>query len=439
MKLGTSRWRTSFILTVVLLLAGLVAPAALAVPPSANASITPSPSPAKAGATQDFTFSLSPTSGQISSFNLTAPSGWSIEPLAAAPAGVTRPSATQIQGRSLSISASSPFSLNFTAQAPCTPASATWSVAAKTGANFNGSSFSVTQPTTTLDGSCSAAFVTGRTPSDAAFNANTNGPSENITSVPYTPGGTPIQAVVLDANGDERPGTSVTLHLTTNPHGATLAGSRTAVTDASGVATFPGSPSPITLDVIGQGYKLTPRITGTSVGPEQGTAFGIYQEGEACSPGPCEVHGHSGNNRLTTIVTAPSNGNLGVLVTSDPNVLDEVFCEGFISPFTTEAVVVWKYTGDGSQTIVLDISKAMMREVVDRGSDHIEFCFDSEGKPFTDKFGVDHWGTSGNNTDGLLSDCNTGIDPGNCVVSQTGLPGGGRRITVTVVDGKGRP
>ena len=440
MKLLTPRRRTPLIFLGVLLLIGVLAPAVSAAPGAATATVTPGTVPA--GTTGSYTFTLSPTSGQISSFNLTAPSGWAIAPLDSPPTGVTRPSTSQIQGRSLSITSSSPFSLSFTAQAACSPASATWTVAAKSGPSFNGSSFNITdQPTTTLTLSCTAEFVTGRQPADTDFGANANGPSQNITSVPYTANGLAIRAIVKDASGTPRPGTSVTLEFATNPRNATLAGSTTAVSDSNGFATFDGTCatcSPITINKIGQGYKLKAAAAGV-VGTPQPDTFGVYQEGEACSSDPCTVHGHSGNNRLTTIVTAPPNGDLGVFVTSDTDVLDQVFCEGFTSPFTTQAVVVWKYTGDGSQTIVLDISKAMMREVVDRGSDHIEFCFDSEGKPFTDKFGFDHWGTSGNNTDGLLSDCNTGIDPGNCIVSETGLPGGGRRITVTVVDGKGRP
>lgn len=431
MKIATPRWRTPFVLTVLLLLAGLLAPTALAVPPTATASITPSSPPAGAGATESYTFSLAPTSGQISSFNLTAPSGWSIQPLVAPPTGVTRPSDTQIQGRSLSISASSPFSLNFSAQAPCSPASATWSVAAKTGGSFNGSSFSVTQPTTTLDGSCSAAFVTGRAPTDAAFNANTNGPSENITSVRFTPGGTPIQAIVLDANENARPGTSVTLQLTTNPHGASLAGSTEAVTDASGHATFPGTPNPITLNRIGQGYKLTPRITGTSIGTEQTAAFGIYQEGEPCSAGnSCEVHGRASNVSATISAPPTGGGALGGFVTAQP-LID---CPGYAH--LTNETIVWVYTGTDTQTVTVLLSRQV---IPSRGAAHIDICYLADPHPitgdqktFVDKLGVVTSGPA------LLPDCTPAITT-NCIVSQNATPGGGRRVIFVVEDGKGRP
>jgi hypothetical protein len=431
-KLLTPRWRTPLIFLGVLLLIGVLAPAVSAAPGAATATVTPGTVPA--GTTGSYTFTLTPTSGQISSFNLTAPSGWTIAPLVSPPAGVTRPSASQIQGRSLSISSSSPFSLSFTAQAACSPASAAWSVAAKSGPNFNGSSFSVNQPTTTLTGSCTAEFVTGRQPADAEFGANINGPSQNITSVPYTANGAPIQATVRDATGAPRPGTAVTLAFATNPTGATLTGSISAVSNGSGLATFDGTCatcSPITIDEIGQGYKLKAAASGV-VGTPQPDAFGIYQEGKACTTDPCVVHGHNGNNSITTTVSAGAGGDLGTFVSSDVNVA----CTGY-TPLTGDAIV-WKYTGGGSQTIVIDLSKSVIRQIVDRGSDHLNFCFDSEGKPFTDKFGVDHWGTSGNNTNGLLADCNTRIDPDNCIVSETGLSGGGRRLTVIVADGRGK-
>ncbi|HYZ14069.1 MAG TPA: hypothetical protein VFA08_10795 [Actinomycetota bacterium] len=243
-----------------------------------------------------------------------------------------------------------------------------------------------------------------------------------------------IQAIVKDGSGAPRPGISVTLAFATNPTGATLAGSISAVSNGSGVATFDGTCgtcSPITINKIGQGYKL--KATGTGVvGTPQTDVFGVYQEGEACTTTPCVVHGHNGNNSIKTTVSAGAGGDLGTFVSADVNVA----CAGY-TPLTGDAVV-WKYTGGGSQTIVIDLSKSIIRQIVDRGSDHLDFCFDSEGKPFTDKFGDDHWGDSGNDTNGLLSDCNTGIDPLNCIVSQTGLNGGGRRVTVIVADGRGK-
>ena len=432
MKLAAPRWRTPFVVTVLLLLAGLMAPTALAVPPTATASISPSPVPA--GDTIDFTFALAPTSGRIGSFNLGAPAGWSISPTGdwstPPPAGITRATATQIQGRNLDISASSPLSLTFEAQAACSPGNAEWSVAARSGGGFNGSSFSVTKPTTTVERSCTSAFVTP--PADAAFNANTNGPSENITSLRFSPSETPIQAIVLDANLDERPGTSVTLHLTAGPAGATLAGSKTAVTNGDGVATFTGSPDPITLNVIGQGYKLTPKITGTEIGTEQPTAFGIYQEGEPCSAGnSCEVHDRATNVDATISAPPTGGGALGGFVAAQPLINCPDYDE------LTAETIVWVYTGTETQTVTVLLSRQV---IPNRGASHIDICYQADPHPdrpdepkrFTDKFG--------NVTSGpaLLPDCSPSITT-NCIVSQTATPGGGRQVVFIVEDGKGRP
>jgi hypothetical protein len=437
-KLATPRWRTPLIFLGVLLLIGVLAPAVSAAPGAATAAVTHGTVPA--GTTDSYEYTLTPTSVQIRSFNLTAPTGWTIKSVDSAPTGVQLApgSTTVIQGRGLTITSSSPLTVVFTAQAPCAAGRVAWTTEAKTGGNFTGAAVSVNPVPASVTENCTAAFVTQ--PADAEFGANTNGPSQNITSVPYTANGTDIQAIVKDAKGGLRPDTLVTLAFETNPRGATLAGPISAESDDRGIATFDGNCdgcSPITIDKIGQGYKLKAEGIGVkAIGLEEVLPFGIYQEGEVCTtnPEPCVVQGHSGNNRLTTTVTTPPNGNLGVFVTSE----EDVICDGFNSPFTTQAVIVWKYTGDGSQMIVADISKAMMREVLDRGSAHLDFCLDSEGKAFTDKFGDDHWGTSGNDTPGLLSDCNTGIDPDTCIVSQTALSGGGRRVTVRVVDGRGR-
>ena len=455
MKLATPRWRKPFVLIGLLLLAGLIAPAALAAPSAATASITPSAAPAEAGATQDFTFSLTPTSGQISSFNLTAPSGWSIEALVSPPAGVTRPSTAQIQGRNLSISSSSPLSLSFRAQAACSPVTAIWSVVAKTGPNFNGSSFSVNQPTTTLSGFCSAAFVTGRGPADAAFNGGTK--SENVTSVPYTPTGAAMQVQVFDAASPPQPraGIEITLSLQCAPpdstcappaSGASLTGPVTATTaGAAGIATFTGSTaSPIAIDKVGLRYRLNP--TGPDIDSTASAEFGIYEEGEKCGIPPCSVHGTSQDNKIDATVDADSpsqDSSLSVLVS--PLGLD---CAPSIPPNSgyeytplSAQVVAWKYTGTGTQTISVLVDKTLVHQQTDRGND-LDFCFLVEGnvsgtttpKSFVDKFGKTRTETDG---PGLLPVCTPTITQ-DCIVSETAVQGGDRLVTVTVNDGRGK-
>lgn len=415
---------------VVLTVLGLVVPTASAASGTANASVTAVS--LGAGTTSTYTFTLAPSSGQISSFNLAVPSGWTISPPANG-SGLTW-TTTTLQGRGLSISASSPFSVGFTAQAPCAASNATldttWSVAAKTGGNFTGSSFSVNQPSTPLRDACTAAFVSGRGPADAALNGGTK--SEAITSVPYTPTGDPMQVEVRDADGNLRGGITVTLEAS-GGGGSQAAGDTSATTGSDpnttstfGIATFSGS---VTLAAIGQGYVFTP--TGAFDGAASG-AFGIYQEGDQCTSS-CTVHGKSGDNTIKSTVVSNGNGSLGVLVADVGLSCTDSVPAGYSYKSLSAHVTVWRYTGTGAQTVSILIDKTVIKAFLNRGTDHIDFCLDSEGKTFTDKFGIEH-----TTTPGLLPDCNQTADGRNCIVSENAVNGGSRLITVTVEDGKGR-
>jgi len=446
----TTRRRILFAtLFAALLVAALAVPTALAAQKTATATLTPSPVPA--GTTSSYSFTLAPDSGSIGSFNLTAASGWSIEPLVAPPAGVTRPSAALIQGRGVSIGASSPLTVTFTAQAPCSTTNPAWGLIAKSGSNFTGSSFTVNALSTPLSGTCTAAFVAGRGPADAAFNGGTK--SENITSVPYTPTGAPMQVLVKDAGGTARPNISITLSLRCTPtdsvctpaaNGASLTGPVTAASDGNGIATFTGSAStPISIDRVGLRYRLEPTgsgVTGTSSGE-----FGIYEEGEVCGTS-CSVHGNSGDNRIDATVTVdtPSGADLLSVLVTDLG-LDCAASiptgSGYVYTPLSAQVVAWKYTGTSSQTIVVLVDKTLVHQQTDRGND-LDFCFLVEGtipgtttpKSFVDKFGVTRTEASG---PGLLPTCTPTIVR-NCIVSETAAQGGDRLVTVTVEDGRGK-
>ncbi|HEX6331053.1 MAG TPA: hypothetical protein VF129_07165 [Actinomycetota bacterium] len=435
------------LIAAALLGAALLAPPAFAAPKTAVASVTPetAPDPTPAGATIDYSFSIAPTSGSIGSFDLTAPAGWTITSLLAPiPAGVT-PSPTQIQGRGLNVGSSSPLVVSFEAQAPCGASSTTWGVVAKPGPNFTGSSFDVVPAqagalSTPLDGECAAAFVAGRGPADAAFNGNPK--SENITSVAFTPTGAAMQVLVKDATGTERGGISITLTLQcTAPvscggGGASLSGPVTATSNASGVATFTGSAAnPISVNREGFGFHLTP--TGTGVTGTQSGPFGIFEEGEQCAGSDCTVHGNSADRRLAATIAANTpSGSLSVLVSGDLTLdCGPTIPEGYTYTPVSGDVIAWVYTGTGSQTITVELSKQLIREVLDRGSAHLDVCYlvDIAGKSFIDKFG--QLRTTGQA--GLLPDCGPGITE-NCILSQTATAGGGRVVTFTVEDGRGK-
>jgi hypothetical protein len=138
-------------------------------------------------------------------------------------------------------------------------------------------------------------------------------------------------------------------------------------------------------------------------------------------------------------VTANSqDGTLSVLVSGVA--ADLIDCSGTVpagytyKPVSTE-VTAWQFTGtDATQTIMVLVDKSLIKAITNRGSSHIDFCYLVEvpGKTFIDKFGVTTAGP------GLLPDCDSTIT-NNCIVSEVGVNGGDRLITVTVDDGKGRP
>jgi hypothetical protein len=68
-----------------------------------------------------------------------------------------------------------------------------------------------------------------------------------------------VQVKALDGDGDPLVGVNVTVALGSNPGGGTLSGTTTQVTDALGIATFPG----LAIDAAGIGYTLTASAPGT--------------------------------------------------------------------------------------------------------------------------------------------------------------------------------
>jgi hypothetical protein len=259
-------------------------------------------------------------------------------------------------------------------------------------------------------------------PADAAFNGGTT--SENITSQRFVPDGT-LEVLVRDGGGDARAGVSITLQLSTNPTSASLFGPITDTSDADGLTSFGSQATPVTVSKLGLGYQMRP--TGTGVTGTASGEFGIYREGEPCPSGQtCVVHDDISDPKLRASVSSSTPGDLGVLVLAYT-----IDCTGYSELSSTE--IAWKFTGTGAQIVTATVSKALSKQVVDRGSSHIDVCFQTDpGKAaFTPKGG----GLPVNT--GLLADCNSTITT-NCILSETAAPGGGRLVTFTVEDGKGR-
>jgi len=189
----------------------------------------------------------------------------------------------------------------------------------------------------------------------------------------------------------------------------------------------------VTVNKAGLKYQITPN-GGVGVLQTASGFFGVYQEEQDC--GTCTAHGNSNTIHSTVTASSTIGGTLSVLVSGVP--ADVIDCGATVpagydyKPVSSE-VTAWQYTGNGTQTVSVLVDKSLIRKVLNRGSAHIDFCYQADNwKTFTDKFGVVGSGP------GLLSDCDSTIT-NNCIASETGVNGGDRLITVTVDDGKGRP
>lgn len=103
-------------------------------------------------------------------------------------------------------------------------------------------------------GSAASGIVTVTTASALAFTGQP-------TTVAALTAITPSVAVQLRDSGGaavSTAGIAVTISIGANPNGGTLSGTTTALTDAAGVATFPG----LSIDKAGAGYTLTATSTG---------------------------------------------------------------------------------------------------------------------------------------------------------------------------------
>src|SRR5262249_6631505 len=73
---------------------------------------------------------------------------------------------------------------------------------------------------------------------DSPFLTFTAQPANSIAGTTISSGDGPVQVTAQDASGAVIPGMAVTISIGTNPGGGTLSGTKTRLTDATGVATF---------------------------------------------------------------------------------------------------------------------------------------------------------------------------------------------------------
>jgi hypothetical protein len=183
------------------------------------------------------------------------------------------------------------------------------------------------------DGSSTPLSVTS-----TAFNITAGPPTAVVFSVEpvYDPSFTadqtiPFAAQVVDAGGNPvGAGQSLTLSLSSGPAGAVLSGTTTAVTDATGTATF-GSPTPISLALVGN-YALTAKdTTNATLAPAVSSPFSISAGAPkqlVFTPAPANVM--QGAVTSATVSEEDASGNVTIADSSSVVAVSVSGCGGTV-------------------------------------------------------------------------------------------------------------
>ncbi|MCU1471399.1 MAG: hypothetical protein JWQ39_2548 [Glaciihabitans sp.] len=201
--------------------------------------------------------------------------------------------------------------------------------------------------------------------SQLAFTTN---PTDSVVNVAITPA---IEVAVESASGSpvRASGIAITLAIGANPASGLLAGTTTASTDASGIATFAG----VSIDVVASGYTLTatsPGVAGCISG-----AFAIRKPPLAAPPLGSAIS-------YSVLGTAATNGGV-TTIRGDLGTYPAATAAGF-PPGTVRGVT---HTGDAAAAAAeIDLSAAYS-DALGRAAD-TEFAGDVNGVTFAP--GVHH-------------------------------------------------
>jgi hypothetical protein len=406
-KLATPRWRMPLILTGLLVLAGLIAPTAVAAPSgkSFRADFDSAPDPIPAGSTKPITTTISndSTTQQIGSSDITVPSGHTLPvqsiTIPQSPGTATRASATVIQVRNLSLQPGASVTFSFLVKTPCQPGDYTWTLDGKQANNHSGNpgnnfllDLSRSDVTTTVGERCRVAF--NRPPADAEKSPTV------ITSVPREPLEDPVQVEIRSAEtpGENVPlaGVRVQLAVANDPCSKTpltLAGA-IATTDAEGFAEFPD----LSLNQSCVGYTL--RASGSHAVVPSGFTSGVSA--------PFSVYDDIGkcpaNRDCFASFSGPVGGSITAFASPTPGFAQiAASAEGLIScpdyAEVTGTMITFGASADRANEVNILIDRSTLDSNVGAGTFRV--CYSSDHIVWTDR--------AGNNvplgTPSLLPDC----------------------------------
>ncbi len=229
---------------------------------------------------------------------------------------------------------------------------------------------------TVVSGGCSLRFLS------QPRNANV---SQAITSAPYNPAGPPVAVEVVDAQGHSvaTSGLLVSVAIGANPSGGTLAGTTTATTSNTGVASF----STLSINRSGQNYTLV--ASNGQLGSVTSGTFNIDDFGALCPEdvdcsgtlsltGTNQAFGGNSSVNVTAIQGPTTDIDTGFLTLSRSSGLD---CTGYTELVASSDVVTIDFTAlDRQKRVVTTIDKKVMNSVSNNGASFLENCF---GAPYT--------------------------------------------------------
>lgn len=384
---------------VALLMVGLIAPTASALPslPQNRYSIVVSPTPVTAGSSTTFsvTFKNQSLLGVLNSVDLTAPPVLAVTGVTS-PRGTASASGNAVKLRHLLVLPGKSVTVTVSASAGC-PENGTWSAVASgvLGIPFTlvttGSSLS-----TVVSGECHLSFL--QQPADAH-------PRATITNTAFNapPGASP-QVGVFSGNTQVTTGsTSVSLSIGANPGGAgTVLSGTTPRSTASGVAAF----NDLSINNPGVDYTLVAAAAGMA--DATSANFTIADVVTVCTSDPCSTN--LSDASAAAQVTAPAG--TGEIAAS---FLADGLPGGIDCPAYQETTSTLDFTVTTATTLTTSNTQQQFTEATitfDTHNPHVsrgdyQVCFQSQ---------LQFQGRSGSTvaagTPGLLADCDIHHNPG---------------------------
>ncbi len=406
-------------------------------------SLSYNPSPVGAGATVNFTFTLTneDTQQSLGSADLTAPSNWVLSsasvtdgyPAASATANIA--SGTVLELRSLDVPPGGAITASFTGTVSCAGAASDWMLQAKQANNFNGNPGndfvidSASGLSVQVSGECTLAFVSIAEPAKTSFPTGGGTYSNDITSQPFDPTGAPVEVEAKDGEGNLLGGVTIALSEIYGPTNSKLIGDTSATTGdgtggtSLGVASF----SPIYVNQTGY-YALTASAAGFHT--TNSTTFLVTTTSADCNSS-CAGDIAAGN-KTTGVSVDISNATGGDILSLGLGGF-AYSCTGYGTVTGSIGVDLWtassKYDGTDSAAtydIIIDVPKSEVDASANNGAPFYQICYAS-----TEDFPVRAGGMASQDTDtttipgtltplyvGLLPDCSSTV-PAPCTVSRT--------------------